>query len=252
VFATASGIEDVQQLCYVFQPAGAARAPAGARAAPAGPARSRRSLVPVASTPGTGAGAARSNATTAGGRRRWRLAAALAGVSVAVATGAYLAVDRANSAGPVGFDYRGEVALALQGRKPGVPYTYGFIVMNSGDRDAVLKSVELVGDARDVTVGPASTAGGARTFNVASATGYPPELDVPVVPLAGSVVPAHSDTRPDGSPGMGVNVLVRVVVNRPGVYRFTGAKVRYAVGDHEYTYVDPADLMLCTSECPTS
>jgi hypothetical protein len=169
--------------------------------------------------------------------RRGRLVAAGVVVLLALAAAGYLLVR--DGAGPLGLgdSDAGSSALALQDLVTGEPYTYGFIVENGGDEDAVLDSVELVGDADGVTVGPAAAGVGGDT--VASARGFPPPgLDV--VPVRGARVAA-------GDHG---NVLVRVVVTQPGIHRFSGARVHYAVGGHEYTYDVPDDLMLCSSTCP--
>ena len=171
--------------------------------------------------------------------RRRRLALAGVVVLLAVLAGGY-AVLR-DDAGPLGLgEAQGGSSLAVQDLVTGEPYTYGFMVRNGGDEDAVLDRVELVGGSDGVTAGPAVTSVGGD--GVASARGFPPG-GVETVPLRGSRVPPG---------GEAVNVLVRVVVTEPGVHRFSGARLRYAVGDDEYTY-DLADaLMLCSTTCPAS
>ena len=149
-----------------------------------------------------------------------------------------------DDAGPLGLGEAesGGSSLAVQDLVTGEPYTYGFMVRNGGGEDAVLDRVELVGGSGGVTVGPAVTAAGGN--GVASARGFPPSgLGVEPAPLRGSRVPAGDAA---------VNVLVRVVVIEPGVHRFSGTRLHYAVGDDEYAYEVPDDLLLCTATCPAS
>ena len=171
--------------------------------------------------------------------RRRRLALAGVVVLLAVLAGGY-AVLR-DDAGPLGLgEAQGGSSLAVQDLVTGEPYTYGFMVRNGGDADAVLDRVELVGGGDGATAGPALTAAGGN--GVASARGFPPSgLGVEPAPLRGSRVPPGDEA---------VNVLVRVVVTEPGVHRFSGARLHYAVGDEEYTYDVPDDLMLCSATCP--
>ena len=77
---------------------------------------------------------------------------------------------------------------------------------------------------------------------MASARGFPPS-GVGTVPLRGSRVPP-------GGEADAVNVLVRVVLTEPGVHRFSGWRLHYAVGDDEHVYEVPDDLMLCSDACP--
>lgn len=198
-------------------------------------------------------GAGERLATWRRGPRRRILAAVVLVTLVVSLTVIALVTRQSRDSGPLGFDYEGNVSLATQYIKRGEPLTYGLIVRNRGDQPVVLRRVEFVGDTQGASIGPALTAGVNRTWgSIATDQGFPPHGPDPgtLESLAGSVVPAHSDVGPDGSPGVGVNILIRLAFTDGDIHRFTGIRVHYLYEGDTRVYTDPTRLMFCPGTCP--
>lgn len=129
----------------------------------------------------------------------------------------------------------------------GDPFTDGMEVLRlTGDQDAVIEAVTMVGDDGLKLVGaklaPPSRGIGAIQYHDAFPPKDDPDLgDVRLVDAVGGTV------TPLGEDSAGWELLLGVEATREGYLVRTGVRIDYRVGDEQYTALLPANLAVCTS-----
>jgi hypothetical protein len=143
--------------------------------------------------------------------------------------------------GGSGFSYRATFSLPV-----GEVHTFSHVeVVNRGDRPAVLDGVELVGGDGGIEIigALAAVRPALPGCNLAGEKGFPPPYDWDMEPLEGFVVPPASSFE-----GRVVCVILGLRSTHEGIATTAGIAIRYHVGEHSYTYVDPYSLAYCTPE----
>lgn len=131
----------------------------------------------------------------------------------------------------------------------GQPYTWGStLLLNEGKKPAVLERVRLLGVTGSLELLAVHTRqvpderGQGLYFGDTSF----PRSDYPSRPLAEQkVVPVPKTFGPEGSPIEGLQIILGVKVNEPGVARFGAVEVTYKVGGRRYREVYNDSVYLC-------
>lgn len=131
-------------------------------------------------------------------------------------------------------------------RQPlGATFTDGFETLEfSGDQDAKLVRVRLLGDPALELVGVGLATPDRRFSSVQLMKEFPPrhqDLAAAAVLDDGIGVPMAAKTRFD----IGWELLLGIRVNEPGRHVRTGVEVTYTVGNETYVEVIPAALAIC-------
>jgi len=129
------------------------------------------------------------------------------------------------------------------------PYTWGStLLLNEGKRPAVLERVRLLGVTGSLELLAVHTRPVPDERDQGlylGDTGFP-RADYPTRPLAEqNVVPVARTRTPDDSPGEGLQVVLGVQVNEPGVARFEAVEITYKVGGRRYREVFDDSVYLC-------
>ena len=129
------------------------------------------------------------------------------------------------------------------------PYTWGStLLLNEGKKPAVLERVRLLGVTGSLELLAVHTrlVPDERDQGLyLGDTGFP-RVDYPSRPLAEqNIVPVAKTRTPDGSPGEGLQLVLGVRVNEPGVARFEAVEVTYKVGARRYREVFDDSVYLC-------
>jgi hypothetical protein len=178
-------------------------------------------------------------------RRRWRPvvvtpAVLIAAVAVAVAVNAS---GRLSSAGPLSTDDAPGVndTVGVYELRVGQTFCYGSVLLfNPSGPTATLESVQVHGGA-GLTVHTPQVVGPDRTDTLATALACPAST----LPLKGYTVPAGSGVGED----QGVEVMLPITLNRPGMSRIDGITVTYRAGGKTYLVDGATDVVACTYDC---
>ena len=180
------------------------------------------------------------------GRRRAGVALAIvAGLAAAVLLAVLLARPRGLSAGPVS---AGGGFGNAQPVDAGVPFSFAYLLETEGKQPAVLERVRVLGVTGPIEVLGVMTRphpSGPKPYAFMAAFGFPPP-DYPSKPLAEQhVVPLPSALDGNGSPYGGLQLVVGVRSNGPGIGRIRGIEFTYRVGKQRYRNSSDGQGFLC-------
>jgi hypothetical protein len=143
------------------------------------------------------------------------------------------------------------------------PYTWGSTLLRiDGKKPAVLKRVRLLGVTGSLELLAVHTRPVPDERDQGlylGDTGFP-RADYPSRPLAEqNVVPVPTTFSPEGSPYEGLQIVLGVQINEPGVARFKAVEVTYKVGGRRYREVFEDSVYLCapydaytgSGDCPS-
>jgi hypothetical protein len=132
------------------------------------------------------------------------------------------------------------------------PYTFGATLLRiDGKKPATVERVRLLGvtgslELLAVHTRPVPDERGQGLYM--GDTGFP-RTDYPTRPLAEqNIVPVATTRTPDGSPNEGLQIVLGVQVNEPGVARFGSIEVTYTVGARRYRKVFNDSVYLCAPD----
>jgi hypothetical protein len=174
-------------------------------------------------------------------------AALIAAVVVAgIATFVIVQTTRISSDGPLDGGGGTEQGQPLEVKQP---YTWGAtLLLNQGKKPAVVERVRLLGVTGSLELLAVHTRQVPDERDQGlylGDTGFP-RADYPSRPLAEqNVVPVARTRTPAGDPGEGLQIVLGVQVNEPGVARFEAVEVTYKVGRRRYKEVFDDSVYLC-------
>ncbi|HEV3363544.1 MAG TPA: hypothetical protein VG795_05275 [Acidimicrobiia bacterium] len=167
---------------------------------------------------------------------------------------------RTSTDGPLDGGVGNEQGQPLEVRQP---YTWGStLLLNEGKKPATVERVRLLGVTGSFELLAVHTRavpderGQGLYFGD---TGFP-RSDYPSRPLAEqNVVPVPTTFSPEGNPYEGLQIVLGVQVNEPGVARFKAVEVTYTVGRRRYREVFHDSVYLCapydaytgSGDCPS-
>lgn len=130
----------------------------------------------------------------------------------------------------------------------GATFTDGLEVLYlEGDREAVIRNVELVGNDGLELVGAHLAPPGRKLAAIQRIDGWPP-LDPDLPETRDAIDATITPTRTgDWKQEQGWNLLVGVRVTEAGYLIRDGIRITYEVGGREYERELPAELVVCTS-----
>jgi len=119
-----------------------------------------------------------------------------------------------------------------------------------GDEPITIREVSLTGADPQLELVDAKVAGEERTLNFAYDPAFPPaEMDLgPLSPAEGMVLAPRSQQRTGKDGFTDYELLLGIRVTEPGVWKRTGVRILYDVGDRRYVWNSPAELITCTKD----
>lgn len=133
----------------------------------------------------------------------------------------------------------------------GQVFTDGFeMLVVEGDEPITIRDVSLVGADPQLELVDAVVAAEERTLNFAYDPAFPPaEMDLgPLSAAEGMVLYPRSQQRIGTDGFTDYELLLGIRITEPGVWKRTGVRILYEVGDREYAWNSPAELIACTKD----
>ncbi len=170
-----------------------------------------------------------------------------AAAAVLVAAGVVLAVvllHDGDDGGPVRSTDRNVLSFP---RRAGTIFSYGVaVVVNTGDRVAVLRRATLAEPSEGLETLAVRVGGPKRRFALVSGDVRWPPREAPqqdLRPLEGFRLATADEPHTDP----GAELLFALRVRRPGRYTTKGVQLEYTVGDRRYTQLVPTALAVCAT-----
>lgn len=182
-------------------------------------------------------------------------------VLAGVLTVMILQTTRTSSNGPLDGGVGTEQGQPLDVKQP---YTWGSVLLlNEAKKPATLERIRLLGvtgslELLAVHTRPVPDERGQGLWF--GDTGFP-RTDYPSRPLTEqNIVPVPTTFSPEGNPYEGLQIVLGVQVNEPGVARFEAVEVTYKVGGRRYREVFDDSVYLCApydaftgnGDCPSA